>query len=193
MNARLIMLAVALVAIAGFAVGCGDEDEPASAGSANGGTNGEAVSGDGAGGSGGDGESGDTATVQSSSLDKEEFIKKASAACTRERKGLLNEIGAYLKKHEPEGKPQGLLFAQMVKAVLLPMIEAEVAAIRELGAPSGDEEEVEAILAAQEQGIEEAKQLKRLESLEEVEAHFIPATERLFDYGFETCNNSPTP
>ena len=187
MNARVIVLAAALFAIAAVAAGCGSDDESSSTTAAGG----QAAGGGSTGGGGG--ESGGGTAIQGSSLDKPEFIKKASAVCMKEREGLVEEVDSYLKKHEPEGKPQGLLFAQMVKAVLLPTIEAEVAAIRKLGAPSGDEEEVEAILAAQEQGVEEAKQLKRLESLEEVEGHFVVATERLFDYGFETCNNSPTP
>ena len=44
---------------------------------------------------------------------------------------------------------------RVVLAVVVPALEAEVRAIRALGAPSGDEPRVEAIIAATERGIDE--------------------------------------
>jgi hypothetical protein len=41
--------------------------------------------------------------------------------------------------------------------VVIPALEAEVRAIRALGAPAGDERRVEAILAATERGIEQIR------------------------------------
>lgn len=126
-----------------------------------------------------------------SSLDKAEFIKQASAACARERKPLVNEAAAYLEKPAVEKQPNSTALANMSKAVVVPIIEAEIAAVRQLGAPEGDEEEVEAMLAAQQAGVEEVSGLQQAKSMEEVEAHFREATKLYEAYGFEACTNGP--
>lgn len=160
-------LLTAIVLVATVAVGCGD-DEPSSG-------NGESAGGG--------------AAVTTSSLSHDEFVKQASAACSRERKGLIGEVNAYLTKHDSKGMPETVLFANMIKSVMVPTIEAETEAMRELGAPEGDEEEIEAILASQQEAIDEVKGLKNVKGIEDVEVHFKDVGKELRDYGFTACTN----
>jgi hypothetical protein len=167
LNARLTKSFAIATAIAAIAVGCGGDDDSMSP---------SAASGQPA-----------NVTVTTSSLSKEGFIKQASAACHREGKGLIGEVSAYLKKHRDDGLKERALQAHMVKAVVLPTVEASMAAVRELGAPAGDEEEVESLLVAQLEAVNEVRRLKKVASFEEVEAHFAEAGDSFRDYGFRSC------
>jgi ethanolamine utilization protein EutP (predicted NTPase) len=159
LEARLTILLIAGIAIVAALAGCGGGDD-----------------------------SGGTESVTTSSLSKAQFIKKASAACRQERRGLVAEASAYLGKHSSDG-PRPVVIADMGKAVMAPTVEAEVAAVRKLGAPAGDEEEVEAMLAADEKGIEEVKDLKEAKSIYQVVRHFYAASELFKAYGFSACTN----
>lgn len=162
MNARLMSLLAAAVAIVAIGVGCGGSDDPNSGSEA-------------------------TETIATSSLSKAAFIKQAREACLREGKGLIGEATAYRREHESEDLPEGVQLANMVKAVILPTVEAQIAAVRELGAPAGDEKEIEALLAAQQAAVDTVRELKSAESLEVVESRFAGAAKKLEAYGFTGC------
>jgi hypothetical protein len=129
--------------------------------------------------------------VTTSSLSKAEFIKKATVACELERKNLVTEVTDFMSEGLKEGKNEKALIASMAKVVMVPTVEAEMDAIRTIGVPAGDEDEIEAILATEQGGIEEVKQLKSADDLEEIEDHFTEATKKFRAYGFEACTNSP--
>lgn len=167
MAARLTTLLIFIFAISLVAVGCGDSgDDSGSGGAASG------------------------ESIETSELSKQEYLKQASAACDRERKNLVQEVNSYLEKHSSDGQPEGVLIANMARATMLPTIEAEIAAVRKLGAPEGDEEQIEEILAAQEAAVEKAKKLKNAPTLEDVESLFLKATDKYKAYGFVACTNS---
>ncbi|CAN5171027.1 hypothetical protein BH24ACT23_BH24ACT23_02540 [soil metagenome] len=70
--------------------------------------------------------------------------------------------------------------------LVVPALEAEVAAIRALGAPEGDEEEVKAILTATEEGIAEIESDPR--ALLDGVPKALRRAERLArDYGSRQC------
>lgn len=163
-NARMTISLAAVVAIAAIAVGCG------------GGDSGSATSAG--------------ITVTTSSLDKAAFLKKANAACSKEREKLIPAIEAYFKKYAAK-LPENVLIASMAKAAMVPTVEAEIAAVRKLGAPAGDEDEIATILAAQQKAVDQVKTLKKAPSLEAVEGRFHRATKMYEAYGFASCMNSP--
>lgn len=176
------MLLIAALALGAIAVGCGaDEDE--------GGGEATSAAGTGVGSesnsqAGGNGQSG--GAVEASSLSKEEFVKQANAACKRESKDLFAEINAYFAKNQTGGSEEERI-AKTIKATMAPVVEAEIAVVRELGAPAGDEAEVEAMLAAQEAGLERLARLKRAKDLGSGEALFGEGAELLRAYGLEDC------
>jgi len=160
-NARRILLP-AVLAISAMVVGCGADEDSGSPAPSQG------------------------ASVTTSSLSKEEFIKRAGEACNRARQNTLPELSAYAEKHDDV--PQEQMLANALREVFVPVVEQEMAAIKRLGAPSGDEEEIEAILAAQQEGIDRAKRLKRVKSAAEFPGYFDAADEKLLDYGLAGCS-----
>jgi hypothetical protein len=190
----MTLLAAAFVAVV-LATGCGggggDSTSTGASGSAGATAGGGSESGSNSSAeSGSGGESSGAGGLSESSLSKEEYVKQASAACNKEREGLIEEVAAYLEKHGSDNLPEGVLIANMAKQVVLPVVEAEVETVRSFGAPAGDEQKVEALLASQEAAVEEVKGLKTAKSLEEVEAHFDSATKEFRAYGFTACTNS---
>lgn len=166
MNARLTTLLAAIAAIGIIAVGCGGDDEGSSPASASGGS------------------------LPTSSLDKEEFLKRANAACEKRQNKILAEMNAYVEKRGQVGVGGPQVFVPLVKQVIAPAFEAQLAAVRALGAPEGEEGELEAALAAQEAAIEELKKQKGTDSLDDFEKPFLGATQKLKAYGLTACVNS---
>jgi hypothetical protein len=181
-----MLLGVAIIAgvLAVFS-GCGDSSE----GSGGGTPSTTSTSGSGSGSSSESSSGGPP--VQTSSLSKPEYVKKASAACERVRASLLGEANAFIAKEAAAKTPEPLILGNLGREVLGPNIEAEVAAVRELGAPEGDEAEIESILAAQEAALEKMKTVKKAVAMEELEDYFLPATKMYQAYGFTACTNSP--
>jgi hypothetical protein len=128
-----------------------------------------------------------------SSPSRAEFVKQANTACEKLRHGSLHRITVYLRKHGSEGKPAPVVYAGMVKAVVLPTIRAETKAIDALEPPSGDEKRIEAFLVDQRAALAEVASVKRVASLEEVEDHFNKASDQMRIYGLIACANSPEP
>ncbi len=169
MTARLIMLLVCAAAIAALFAGCGGDSDDSSASSGN------------------------EVTVTTSSLSKPEFIKQASAACERQRKNIANESIGYLVKHETKGatrEDEAESFAKMTKVVIIPIIENEIAEIQKLGAPSGDEDEIEAFLTSEQEGIDGVSKLSHIVSRFQMERFFAPSAKIGRAYGLEACVNS---
>jgi hypothetical protein len=130
--------------------------------------------------------------VPTSSLSKEEFISQATATCQGLRKNLLENVLAYTEKHEgknPSRAEETEVFAGMTKAVLLPVIRKELIAIRHLGAPSGDEDEIESFLASEQEAIDSIMNLKHIVSRFEIERYFVPSAKIAREYGLEGCAN----
>lgn len=93
---------------------------------------------------------------------------------------------AYVAKQTAEGQPRPEAIAEMGKAVMAPTIEREIAAIRRLGAPAGDEEEIEAILETEE---EEIKQLTEAKTVFQLVKRFSESSDMFKEYGFSACTN----
>lgn len=195
---RLSTLLAVAMAIAALAAGCGggssgDESgsgKDASTGAAPAGAEGP-TSSEGLGSREGSGPSGSEngTTVTTSALSKAQFVKKANAICRREREELLTGLGTYFNEHKSKGKSPAETFADANRAVYLPIIEADIAKIRALGAPDGDEEEIEAFLEAQQEGVEELGEQKEVKSRFQIEAIFKPAGDLAREYGLKDCAN----
>lgn len=127
--------------------------------------------------------------IQTSSLSKSEFIERANVACRRTKRKLVGEAVAYLESHK--GKPESVVLADLGREVLLPKAEAQLAAIRKLGAPEGDEEELEEIMAIEREEIARVRGLKKAESTFTLSKAFEGSSERFKEYGLHGCANGP--
>jgi hypothetical protein len=133
-----MLLAVALAA--GLLVaGCGDDDDAASAGQDS---------------SGG--------TIESGTITKPAYIKEAKRICRGTVLRITSKVILPLRDlrelaEEGVSSPSERedLEAELVETIGVPEMQAEVEQLEALGAPAGDEEEIEMILAAARELIEE--------------------------------------
>jgi hypothetical protein len=135
---------------------------------------------------------GDDTTVTTGSLSKAAFVKKADAICTKGTERLQKGFGAYLRKNKKSilalRHPSKADYEGLIGGVLIPNLEREIEEIRALGAPSGDEERVEAIFTALEEGIEVAENDPKAVK-HSSEAIFGVGSRLAKEYGLEVCGS----
>lgn len=105
----------------------------------------------GCGGGGEDSSSGKT-------ISKEEFIAKADAICKKGTTRLQKAIFAALKNPRNLTKVSEAEQIKIVTTAMVPNISREAKELRALGVPEGDEEKVDAMISALEEGVETAEQ-----------------------------------
>jgi hypothetical protein len=133
----------------------------------------------------------DVPEVTTSSLSKAQFVKQANALCGKEKTKAFQASIAFARKYESEGKPQSKLLAELTSTVILPRIEREITGIADLGAPAGDEAQIEAFLTAENEAADKvAADLKGLKSLRQIEAQFSDSGKLARAYGITGCDNS---
>jgi hypothetical protein len=121
-------------------------------------------------------------------ITKAELIKKGDAICEKTDTTQVEEFQSYGKKHEKEFKrlPGDRVERLLIVRIGLPSIRREGEEIEALGAPSGDEKEVEALTAAIENGLKAAE--KNPPSVEvPAENPFRKADKLAREYGFTAC------
>jgi hypothetical protein len=103
-------------------------------------------------GCGGDDDATNTATTTAAPLTKAEFIRQADQICLSGDSRIEAAADDLLAQG---GEPPPSEVRRIARRIVVPGLEAEVQAIRALGAPAGDEAAVERILSATERGIAE--------------------------------------
>lgn len=168
----LCTLAIA-AAIALAVGGCGGGSDSTT------GSGGESTSSTAAGGGG-------ETTVRSSSLSKAEFSEKAAAICTREKTKGLEAMGTYLKQHPgATGAAKIELIGEALQKVFLPAVQRQIDQIRALGAPAGDEEEIEAFLSSLQEAVDGASQ--GTPSNGKFAQAFASSASLAHEYGLDAC------
>jgi hypothetical protein len=158
MAGRALSLAlVGVLAIAAAGIGCGGDDG---------------------------GSSQVNATVE---ITKPTFLKKAEAVCTKNYENVRAGYEDFIKKN---GGPENAFNdpaaeAEYVDTVIVVEKKKTVEELAALGAPSGDEEEVEEILDAYDEGIEVAEDDP--EAAMSSQGVFAYATSLAEKYGLENC------
>lgn len=120
----------------------------------------------------------------SSSVSKEAFLKQANAICAKGKRRGVKEIVAYAKAHRGTGDSKTKLLTKAVTVELLPEIQRQVDEIRSMKAPQGDEEQVEAILTAMEEGVVAAS---KKPAGPDISTTFKPSVELANNYGLTAC------
>lgn len=123
--------------------------------------------------------------VATSSLSKKQYVEKADEACREVKANLLPRVAAYERENQGSDADESAVFADRIEAVVLPLLEEEVAAVEELGAPAGDERRIEAMLIEKQEAIETVR--RDIRSSEEMEAAFGRANREMSDYGLTAC------
>jgi hypothetical protein len=131
---------------------------------------------------------GSSSDDSTASITKAEFIEKSDAACTRGNEQIESEFQSYAKKNGigEKKEPTEAQSTELSETILLPAVQQEVEEIRALGAPSGEEDEVNAILDAVEEGIEKGEEDPG-SLVTENPAAFAKANKLAGEYGLKVC------
>ena len=173
----LSLIFVVVVALPMLTIGCGDGDD----------SNTEAS----------DQSTTSEISVDTGSLSKAQFIKRADAFCKSNRSQFERRLFAYLKNvgqdtSQVGEKAQAAAAKAALETIYLPIREKQITEIGALGAPSGDEDEIVAILEAMQNGFETSKE-DPLEFVQASDPDYRPfaAAEKLATaYGFDSCGQS---
>jgi maltose-binding protein MalE len=160
LSKRPITMLAGVVAIAIVAAGCGSSSDDTSGSS-------------------------DT-TETTAALSKAEFIKQGDAICTKGNKSIETEANEFAEENKVNTKkPTKAQKEEVITEVVAPSVRKQGEEIAELGAPSGDEAEVEAIVAAVEGGAEELEEDPNL--LIEGKNPLAKGSKLADSYGFKVC------
>jgi hypothetical protein len=92
-------------------------------------------------------------TTTTATISKAEFIAKGNAICVAGNKAQNEGFGKFAKEHglSEKSEPNQAQTAELVETVFVPNIQHQIDAVKALGAPSGEEQQVsEALETAQE-------------------------------------------
>lgn len=119
---------------------------------------------------------------------KAQFLKRANAICAKGGEEINEAYEEFSRKHVAGGKtPSEALLDEAAAEIVLPVRKREVHLLRALGAPSGQEERVDKMLTAWEEGIERGEEDP--DSLRKAgpEYAFYKSYSMGIDYGLAKC------
>jgi len=128
--------------------------------------------------------------TSTASITKAEFVKQADIACKDTIGRIQADFLTFAKesKASSTGAPTKQQTLELVDVVLVPNLKQEVDEFRALGAPSGDEDQVEAIVAALEEGVEEAENDPE-GTVERNAEVWVTSSELASAYGLKDCGS----
>jgi hypothetical protein len=139
-------------------------------------------------GSSGDGNSSSSSDESASTLTKAEFIKQSDGICEQGNKEVESEAEAFAKENGIDtSKPTTAEQEEVVSQVVAPAIQRQAEEIDAVGAPSGDEDEVEAIVEAVEAGAGEAEEDPSTIVEGKTSGPFTEANKLATEYGLKIC------
>lgn len=123
----------------------------------------------------------------SSSLTKAEFIKQADAICKKGGESVNEEVEDFAEENDFEpNKATKEQQAELLTEVVAANIQSQAEEIDALGAPPGDEAQIEAMLAAVEEGVEKMESEPTL-FLSKPTNPLAKGSELAEEYGLEVC------
>jgi len=99
---------------------------------------------------------GDSSTA-TASVSKAAFIKKVDTVCQKGTERMQRAILVFLKQHKDVQRPNKAQSEKLVGTAIVPSVKTELKELKALEAPEGDEERVDAIISALEEGLETAE------------------------------------
>jgi hypothetical protein len=122
------------------------------------------------------------------SISKEEFIAKADVICKKGTERMQAAIGVVLKDQRNLAKVSKADQEKIVKTVMVPSVSREVKELRALGVPDGDDERVDAMITALEEGVETAERNPEVVT-KSSDAIFGIASRIGGEYGLAVCGS----
>jgi hypothetical protein len=134
-------------------------------------------------GCGGGDDDGDTTTT-AAALSKEEFLEQGNKICAAGEK----QINAKAEKTFGNQEPTQSEVESFATETAIPTLQFEIAGIEALPPPSGDEDQVNAITTAAQEGLDELKADPSLITAEGQDNPFAEANELAKQYGLTACS-----
>jgi hypothetical protein len=131
---------------------------------------------------------GDSSGTAASSISKEEFIAKADVICKKGTERLQKALFGVLKEQRNLANVSKAEQEKIVTTVMVPSVSREVEELRALGVPDGDEEKVDAIVGALEEGVETAERNPEVVT-KSSDAVFGIASRIAGEYGLKACSS----
>jgi hypothetical protein len=130
---------------------------------------------------------GDDSSSEGSSITKTQFIKQADAICEKGNKENEAEFEEFAEeKGLSENKePTKAQQEEAITDIVAPGVQKQIEEIDELGAPEGDEKQVEAIVTSVEEGVEEIE--ADPSSLTEGKNPLAKGSKLAKEYGLKAC------
>lgn len=140
----------------------------------------------GCGGSGADSQTASSGTT--AELSKAEFVNRASTVCKAAQERTTEEFGKYVHENRIPTSGPGVeeKAVDAFRIVFRPAIEKEIEVLRELEPPKSDQQQVDAILTAMQQGLEKAEE-NPLQFIQ-TSSTLIPASRLATAYGLPACS-----
>jgi hypothetical protein len=131
---------------------------------------------------------GDDTTDETVTLTKTEFIKQGDAICKEGNEEISEGFEEYAEENDlPQNKePSTEQGIEITETVILPNVQQQAEEIRELGAPEGDEDQVDELLTSLEDAVAEGEDDPELLFKGDTDP-FAKVNELATDYGFKVC------
>jgi hypothetical protein len=121
----------------------------------------------------------------SGSLTKAEFIKQADAICANGDKTISADFEDFAEEKGIKDEPDKAQQEEAIVEVVAPAVQEQADEIKALGAPDGDEKQIEAMLTAVEEGVEDLEE--NPSQLTEGKNPLAKGSKLARDYGLEKC------
>jgi hypothetical protein len=126
-------------------------------------------------------------TLPAGTLTKKQFLAKATPICAQGAKEAQKADEAAWNKYQPDHITQDEAVLNKISLALVPAREEAVRRLRAIGLPKGEEERVDEILTAAEEGFEEGREDPPLLREGTKEFGLVRAYEMGSKYGLEGC------
>jgi hypothetical protein len=136
----------------------------------------------------GGGDDSTDSTESTSSLTKAQFLKQGNAICEKGNDEVEEGVVDFLEENNLSGSkaPTKAQLTQAAEEILIPSVSKQLDELRDLGAPSGEEEEVDKILSAAEKALEEGEEDPASLAAEST-GPFVEVNKMATDYGLVRC------
>lgn len=126
---------------------------------------------------------------QGEPLSKGAFVKRANAICKADRRKYVAEVLGLYRRAQREGKSRQRVSRTAASSFTVPRLQAQTDEVRALNPPRSDQDQVDAILNAVEEVLEEAKEEPRrfVQRLAHFQRPFHEAHELAKAYGIQAC------
>jgi hypothetical protein len=131
---------------------------------------------------------GSSSDETTASISKAEFTKQGNAICKAGNEETNEGFENFGKEHNLQNKePSEAQFEEISETVLIPSVSSQIKEVRALGAPEGEEGEVEEFLTHAEEALEEVEEEPSLISAEGKEEPFYTVNKEAATLGLAAC------